>query len=155
MMMSLAIQQMSGWKFDHLNITIQQCLYEALFASDGEQICKGNKATWSTSGVGLFMSHGASWVSVIPNIRFLSGSRQHFSNKLEWLGDTAADAEQHDEAISHYTAALLLDPPSTQGIFVKWCKSFMETCLWKQALDDANQACHSCLCSSISLTYHH
>lgn len=31
--MSLAVQQISGWKFDHLDITIRQRLCEALSAS--------------------------------------------------------------------------------------------------------------------------
>ncbi|KAF8439913.1 hypothetical protein L210DRAFT_3760855 [Boletus edulis BED1] len=64
---------------------------------------------------------------------------QRSSEKLAHLGDTAADAQRYDEAISHYTFALSLDPHSAQSILIKRSKAFLETGSWKQALDDANQ----------------
>ncbi|KAF8127572.1 hypothetical protein EV363DRAFT_1343658 [Boletus edulis] len=58
---------------------------------------------------------------------------------MERLGDTAVEAQQHDEAISHYTIALSLKPRSPQGIVVKRSKAYLATGSCKQALDDANE----------------
>ncbi|KAF8139079.1 hypothetical protein EV363DRAFT_1580710 [Boletus edulis] len=61
------------------------------------------------------------------------------AGKLEHLGDTALDAHRHDEAITHYTNALSLDPASPD-ILIKRSKAHMATASWKEALNDANQA---------------
>ncbi|KAF8439821.1 hypothetical protein L210DRAFT_2180819 [Boletus edulis BED1] len=68
-----------------------------------------------------------------------STSGQRSSEELAHLGDIAAHAQRHDEAISHYTTALSLDPPSPQSILVKRSEAFLETGSWKQALDDADE----------------
>lgn len=47
--------------------------------------------------------------------------------------------QRYDEAISHYTVALSLDLPSPQGVLIKRSKAYLETELWKQAVEDANQ----------------
>jgi tetratricopeptide (TPR) repeat protein len=62
--------------------------------------------------------------------------------KLENTGDVAADAQRYDVAISHYSAALSLDPARERDIFIKRSKAHMSLGLWEDALDDANQACH-------------
>jgi tetratricopeptide (TPR) repeat protein len=62
--------------------------------------------------------------------------------KLENIGDVATDARRHDVAITHYSAALSLDPADPRDIFIKRSKARMTIGLWKDALDDANQACH-------------
>ncbi|KAF8548919.1 WD40 repeat-like protein, partial [Imleria badia] len=59
---------------------------------------------------------------------------------LEHPGDTAVDAQQYHEAISHYTTALSLNPLSQQGVLIKRSKAFLAAGSWKQALDDANKA---------------
>ena len=64
--------------------------------------------------------------------------------KLENIGDVAADARRRDVAITHYSAALSLDPADPRDIFIKRSKARMTMGLWKDALDDANQACHFC-----------
>lgn len=49
------------------------------------------------------------------------------------------DAQRHDEVITHYTSALLLDPPSSpQGILVKRGEAFVACGSWKQAVDHAD-----------------
>ncbi|KAG6377836.1 WD40-repeat-containing domain protein [Boletus reticuloceps] len=68
-----------------------------------------------------------------------SSHSQRSSEELAHLGDIAAHAQRHDEAISHYTTALSLDTPSPQSILVKRSKAFLETGSWKQALDDADE----------------
>ncbi|KAF8548191.1 hypothetical protein OG21DRAFT_1489599 [Imleria badia] len=45
--------------------------------------------------------------------------RQYCASMLEHLGDTAADAEQLDEAITQYSTALSLNPPVPNDILVK------------------------------------
>ncbi|KAF8555027.1 hypothetical protein OG21DRAFT_963376 [Imleria badia] len=65
--------------------------------------------------------------------------RQRSFKKLEHLGDTGVDAQRYDEAISHYSTALSLNPPSPQDILVKRIKACVGTGSWKQAADDANQ----------------
>ena len=57
------------------------------------------------------------------------------------LGDAAADAQRHDEAISHYTIALSLNFGSQQDILLKRSKAYLAYGSLKHALDDANQAC--------------
>jgi len=64
------------------------------------------------------------------------------------------DGRRHDEAISYYTTALSLDPPSSQGILIKRGKAFLATGSWKQALDDANQVHQFFLMEAILLTHH-
>jgi tetratricopeptide (TPR) repeat protein len=49
------------------------------------------------------------------------------------------DAQRYDVAISHYSLALSLDPPSPQSILIKRGEARLETGSWKQAVDDANQ----------------
>ena len=57
------------------------------------------------------------------------------------LGGTAADAQQHDEVISHYTIALSVNSGSPQDILLKRSKAYLACGKLKHALDDANQAC--------------
>ncbi|KAF8129771.1 hypothetical protein EV363DRAFT_1336453 [Boletus edulis] len=64
--------------------------------------------------------------------------KQRALEKLERLGDKAADAERYDDAISPYSTALSLIPTS-QAILVKRSKAWLATGSWKQALEDANQ----------------
>ncbi|KAF8424790.1 hypothetical protein L210DRAFT_2092135 [Boletus edulis BED1] len=71
---------------------------------------------------------------------FLLDFRQRSFKELVHLGDKAADAQRHDEAITHYTTALSLNPPSPQLILIKRSRAFLATGSWKQALQDADQA---------------
>ena len=52
------------------------------------------------------------------------------------------DAQRYDEAISRYSTALSLNPPSPQGILIKRSEAHVATGSWKQAIDDANQVHH-------------
>ena len=49
------------------------------------------------------------------------------------------DTEEYHDAISHYTTALSLSPPSPQGMLIKRSRAFLATGSWQPALDDANQ----------------
>jgi tetratricopeptide (TPR) repeat protein len=73
------------------------------------------------------------------HLHILSDFKHRSFKKLEQLGDTAVDAQRYDLAISHYSLALSLNPPSPQSILIKRSKARLETGSWKQAIDDANQ----------------
>ena len=49
------------------------------------------------------------------------------------------NVKQYDGAISQYTAALSLDPPSPHDLLVKRSKAHAEKGNWNNALNDANE----------------
>lgn len=61
--------------------------------------------------------------------RFPAGFRQRCTENLEHLGDVAADAQRHDDAITQYSAALSLD----------LSKVYMAKGLWEVALNEVNR----------------
>lgn len=75
----------------------------------------------------------------LPCNHYVPDFKRRCSGKLEGLGNTAMGAERHDDAISLYSAALSLDPPTPQGLFIKRSKAYIASGLWKDALNDANK----------------
>ena len=75
----------------------------------------------------------------MTDLTILPDFRKRASKKPEHLGDTAANAQRYDEAVSLYTAALSFHPRSPQGLLIKRSKAYTALGSWKQALDDANQ----------------
>lgn len=71
--------------------------------------------------------------------RFLSDFSQCFAEKLKHLGNAAADAKRYGDAISYYTTALSLSPPSPQDILIKRGEAFIAAGSWEKAVDDALQ----------------
>ena len=71
--------------------------------------------------------------------QWLSDFNFRCCGKLEGLGDGATNAKQYDKAISQYTAALSLDPPSPHDLLVKRSKAHAEKGNWNDALNDANE----------------
>ena len=61
--------------------------------------------------------------------------------KLEDLGDTEMNTRDNAKAISHYSAALALDPVVPQGLFIKRSKAYITRGSWEDALNDANKVC--------------
>ena len=61
--------------------------------------------------------------------------------KLEHLGDSAMNAQQLNEAISHYSSALSLRPAAPSGLLIKRSKAYVVMGLWEDALSDANKVC--------------
>ena len=49
------------------------------------------------------------------------------------------NARQYDEAVSQYTVALSLDPPSPQDLLVKRSKARADKGEWTDAMNDANE----------------
>lgn len=70
--------------------------------------------------------------------------------KLEGLGDLAMNTQHYDEAISHYSVALALNPTSPQALLIRRSKARAMMGIWEGALDDANEVwilfvqAHSC-----------
>ena len=58
------------------------------------------------------------------------------------LGDAAVDAQRYDDAISKYSAYLLLNPAEPQSVLTKRSKVHVTMGLWEDALSDANQVGH-------------
>ena len=52
-------------------------------------------------------------------------------------------ARQFDQAILQYSAALSLHPTDSVTLFVKRSKARANKGLWQDALDDADEVCHS------------
>lgn len=74
--------------------------------------------------------------------RALSGIKYRCYKKLDDLGDAAANAQRHDKAIYHYSAALSLPIPTSplaQRIRIKRSKASVAEGLWEDALNDANE----------------
>ena len=109
----------------------------------GETGLHGEHSEWARGGLRI------PWASSLM-YHFLLDFRQRSCKRLEHLRDTAVDAQRYDEAISHYSTALSINPPSLQGILTKQSKARVATGSWKQALDDANQVHRSYLMGSRS-----
>ena len=69
--------------------------------------------------------------------RSLSDFKSHCCEKL---GDIAIDAQQLDEAISQYSAALTLNPTTPQALLAQRRK--VHASMRGDALNDTNKACH-------------
>ncbi|KAI6156833.1 hypothetical protein BKA82DRAFT_3966222, partial [Pisolithus tinctorius] len=59
---------------------------------------------------------------------------------LEHIGDEAFGSAKHDDAITQYSAALSLKPPSPAGLLLKRSRTRAAKGLWENALQDANEA---------------
>ena len=129
---------------------VVECFNEMTTELGGEMNMHGEVLQWA-SGKWSCTAHIV--VSLPSQDSFLLDFRQRSIERLERSGDTALNAQQFDKAISDYTAALSLNPPSRQDILAKRNKAFMEMESWKRALDDANEVlCFShtsCLCCII------
>ncbi|KAF8439762.1 hypothetical protein L210DRAFT_3645759 [Boletus edulis BED1] len=127
----LMITSIFGWQFDNIDITIRRRLCDALYAA-GRTKDAVECFHQLTSELGRETDlHG--------HLEWALDFRQRSCEKLARLGDTAMDTRQYELAITQYTTALSLDPFTPQGILLKRSKAFLETGLWKQAVDDANE----------------
>ena len=113
-----------------------ECFREMMRALGGEKNLRAEQAQWV---LGEWLCLPCRYYCLCNN--FLSDFKQRFSKKSECRGDAAFDAQRYNEAISEYSAALSLSPPSPQGLFIKRSKTYMTRDLWREALNDANEVC--------------
>ncbi|KAF8547212.1 hypothetical protein OG21DRAFT_1472561 [Imleria badia] len=97
------------------------CFQEMLRESAVETDVHDEQAEWAL---------GAKWALYF---------RQLCAEKLEHLGDVAADSQEHDEAVAQYSTALSLNPLAPANIFIKRSKIYTAKGLWEDALKDATQ----------------
>ncbi|KAF8548780.1 hypothetical protein OG21DRAFT_1515937 [Imleria badia] len=71
--------------------------------------------------------------------------------KLEGFGDTAMSDERHEDAISHYSAALSLSLAAPSGLFIKHRQAYILATkdLWEEVLNDVQKGV-SCLTHSLT-----
>ena len=81
--------------------------------------------------------------------------KQRCAETLEHLGDIAAGAQEHDEAITQYSTALSLNPIVPRDVLMKRSKVYMEKGSWGDAIDDMNQVRHFCLVQVRSCRRHY
>ncbi|KAG9310380.1 hypothetical protein JVU11DRAFT_9515 [Chiua virens] len=65
--------------------------------------------------------------------------RSRCCRKLEALGDAAMTVQQYAEAISQYSMALSLEPPTLLPLLEKRSEAYAARGMWDDALNDANQ----------------
>ena len=66
--------------------------------------------------------------------------RGHCIEKLEKLGDTAVDSQNHSEAVKHYSDALSLNPQNRSDILYKRSRAQLLVGSWQDSLFDADKA---------------
>ncbi|KAF8555907.1 TPR-like protein [Imleria badia] len=71
--------------------------------------------------------------------------KQRCAERLRRLGHAAVYAQQHKDAVTHYSAALSLNPAAPQDIFTQRSKVYVAMGLWEEALDDSTRVCRFCL----------
>ncbi|KAF8129224.1 hypothetical protein EV363DRAFT_1338119 [Boletus edulis] len=75
----------------------------------------------------------------VQEAEWVLGEVTRILGKLERLGDGAMDAERHNDAVSHYSAALALHPALSTSLFVKRSKAYVAGGFSQAALNDANK----------------
>ncbi|KAN0088012.1 WD40-repeat-containing domain protein, partial [Tylopilus felleus] len=130
--MPLVVSLMSGWKFDDLHIAVRQRLCEALYAA-------GRTKDSSEALLDMLNTFDEEIYMSAPITQWVSEFKHLCVERLESSGDTAMNAEQHDNAISCYYAALELDPAAPQRLRIKRSRAYVAIGLWKEALRDANE----------------
>ncbi|KAN0101193.1 hypothetical protein V8E55_001177, partial [Tylopilus felleus] len=122
----------SGWKFDNLAITIRHELCEALHGA-------GHTKEAGEAVLEIVHAFGDEVYRSECLTKWVSAFRERCREKLEHLGDVAADTRRFDDAIIPYSAALSLHPP-VPHVVVKRSKVYLAKRLWEDARRDARLA---------------
>ena len=123
---------------DHIS-EASECVVQMVNELGMETISNGEQKEWVTSEWASMSRYGRQ-----PGDRFPAAFRQRCAEQLEYLGDEAANSQQHDAAVLRYSAALSLDLLVPQ-VFIKRSKVYLANELWQDALHDANQVRGPCL----------
>ncbi|KAI6040391.1 hypothetical protein EDC04DRAFT_2894125 [Pisolithus marmoratus] len=122
-----------GWSFTGLLIVAQKRLCETLYAD--ERIAEAVKIL-----LNIARAPDAEIQASSETTDWITDFTKKCALKLEHDGDTAFRSVNHDDAITQYSAALSLSPPSSVGLFIKRSKARAAKGLWEEALQDANEA---------------
>ena len=114
---------------DHITDAIE-CFHEMKI--ELAQQIQGKEAKWV---LGEDRSHEAD----DPSVTVLLDFESRCCRKSEDLGDAAMSAQQYDEAVSQYSGALSLHPPTLQVLLAKRSKACAAMGSWQDALNDANE----------------
>ncbi|KAI6004535.1 hypothetical protein F5J12DRAFT_927943 [Pisolithus orientalis] len=119
-----------GWSFSGLDIVAQQHLCDALYAegrtAEATEILLNIMRTADKERDAI-----AGWISDFT---------EKCAAKLERVGDSVFGSSKYDDAITQYSAALSLSPPSPAGLLIKRSRARAAKELWEDALQDANEA---------------
>ncbi|KAI6095807.1 hypothetical protein F5141DRAFT_1221421 [Pisolithus sp. B1] len=120
------------WSFDGLDIVAQQHLCVTLYAAGRTAEVLEILNIIRTSEEGIQGNKGtADWIA-----DFIQGCVM----TLERVGDEALTSAKHGDAITQYSTALSLSPPSPAGLFTKRSRARAAKGSWEDALQDANEA---------------
>ncbi|KAI5986440.1 hypothetical protein F5J12DRAFT_898764 [Pisolithus orientalis] len=121
------------WSFNGLDIVAQQRLCEVLYAEDR-----------ATEAVEIFLNIIKTSDEEIlrgkENANWVANFTKKCATTLEHIGDQAFGSGEHEDAITRYSAAFPISPPSAAGPFIKWSRARAAKGLWEDALQDANNA---------------
>ena len=110
-----------------------ECWQQMVSEMAGNMDIHGEQANW-VSGQELCLP--SVWCLFDPH---LIDFKQRCAKTLVRPGDAAVDAQRHDDALTKYSTALLLDLAIPQIVLTKRSKVFATVGLWANALKDAKQ----------------
>ncbi|KAI6040390.1 hypothetical protein EDC04DRAFT_2996523 [Pisolithus marmoratus] len=129
-----------GWSFNGLAMVAQQRLCETLYAD--EHIAETVKVL-----LNILRTPKAEIQASKETTDWIKEFTTKCALRLEHDGDAAFKCVKLDDAITQYSTALSLSPPSRVGLFIKRSHARAAKGLWEDALQDANEAVkadHSC-----------
>ncbi|KAI5996844.1 hypothetical protein F5J12DRAFT_346351 [Pisolithus orientalis] len=129
----VTISLMFGWSFDGLDAVARQRLCETLYAEK----CVAEAVEILLDIIGTSDKEIREGKA---NVGWVEDFTKKCAATLEHIGDEAFGSAQHDDAITQYSAALSLKPPSPAGLFLKRSRTRAAKGLWENALQDANEA---------------
>ncbi|KIK18427.1 hypothetical protein PISMIDRAFT_190214 [Pisolithus microcarpus 441] len=122
-----------GWSFNGPDIVAQQHLCQILYA-DG-------RMTKTVEILNIIRTLDEEVQGSKATAEWITDFTQKCASRLERAGDEALGSEKHDDAITQYSTALSLNPPSPAGLFVKRSRARAAKELWEDALQDAVEVC--------------
>ncbi|KIK21827.1 hypothetical protein PISMIDRAFT_11981 [Pisolithus microcarpus 441] len=129
----ITISLIFGWSFDGLDVVAQQRLCETLYA-------EGRTVEAVEILLNIIKMPDKDTQGSKTKADWVADFIQKCAVTLERVGDEASRSAKHDDAITQYSTALSLSPPSPAGLLIKRSKARTAKGLWKDALQDAKEA---------------
>ncbi|KAI5993767.1 hypothetical protein F5J12DRAFT_962910 [Pisolithus orientalis] len=122
-----------GWDFNGPDIAARRRLCENLYAE--ERTAEAVEILLSIIRTSDEETHGSK-----ATTDWIADFTKKCIATLEHFGDEAFESAKHDDAITQYSTALSLRPPSPAGLLIKQSRARAAKGLWEDALQDANEA---------------